>query len=435
MYQTSEMVGVRRQRGFGMMGFAAGILAVMALAGVVYVATSSSGRLQIATDQHDALANADRLLGQFAQANGRYPCPSATVNGVEDCRIKTKGWFPTSTLLPGTASFSSWLPLKYVVYRGVGTHNDPDLAATTDAYIPRLPSGTTIADYISGNPSSAMLPGDSAASYPVTLSNLDFCGKLASLRQSDDPWTALGTASSPSTSSRAFVQADSAYAQSNSAAVPRQVAYAIVASGSTNGFGSGTFAGLNGDAGVGAESPLAPIGAAYGDQVWAVSIPTAARRMQCSQTLESMDVLATALSFEDDNANTKSGLVRLLQIANNLVAQIIAEDTIFAQVRINQMAIAAYKAADAGADATADGLALNFVQMGLDLAGLGVLNGVIQATMNAAAQTLVVIADAWYRSDYTSYVGQASHANVWHGGLNILELADTLGATFQIIAP
>lgn len=61
MCQTSKMMGVGRQRGFGMMGFAAGVLAVMALAGVVYVATSSSGRLQIATDQHDALANADRL--------------------------------------------------------------------------------------------------------------------------------------------------------------------------------------------------------------------------------------------------------------------------------------------------------------------------------------------------------------------------------------
>ncbi|MEK7936818.1 hypothetical protein [Burkholderia contaminans] len=435
MCQTSKMMGVGRQRGFGMMGFAAGVLAVMALAGVVYVATSSSGRLQIATDQHDALANADRLLEQFAQANGRYPCPSASVNGVEDCGIKTKGWFPTSTLLPGTASFSSWLPLKYVVYRGIGTDSDPDLAATTDAYIPRLPNGMTIADYISGNPGSAMLPTNGATNYPSTLSNLDFCGKLAALRRSIDPWTALGTASSPSTSLRAFVQSDSAYAQPGSGAVPRQVAYAIVASGSTNGFGSGTFSGLNNDASVGAESPLAPIGANYGDQVLAVSIPTAARRMQCSQALESVDILAAALSFEDDNQNTKSGMSNSLGVANSLVAQVIAEDTIFAQFRINQMAIAAYKAADASANAAQDGILLNFVQMGLDLAGLGILNSVIPATMNAAAQTLVVIADSWYQNDYASDLGQTNQANVWHGGLNILEQADTLGSTFQIITP
>lgn len=418
-----------QQRGFGTMGFLAGILAVLALAGITYAITSSDARLALASDQQAALRNADRLIAQFAQAHGRYPCPAATVNGSEDCSIKGKGWLPTMTLLPGTASLASWLPLKYVVYRGIGTNTDPDLAATTDAYVPRLPDGTSIADDIREHPGSAMLPAGASSAYPTILSNLDFCNKLVSLRPSLDPWTALGVGTSPPSAARAYVLPDSG-------STPRQVAYAIAVSGGTNGFGTTGFGGLNVDTGAGMESPLAVIGANYGDQVLAVSVPSASRRMQCSQPVESVDMLATALSLEDDNANTKSGLSSALGVANSLIDLVLAEDAIFAQMRINQVAIAGYKAKDADATAAIEALSLFTLPQAItDQTGAAELRAAAAATVNATAQALVVAADALYQSQYRDLLDRTNQANVWHGGLNILKDADEVGTTAPIELP
>ncbi|WP_155627007.1 hypothetical protein [Burkholderia diffusa] len=428
MERYGNYMKLERQRGFGLMGFVAGILAIMALAGVVYVATSSQGRLEVAIGQHDALASADRLLGQFAQAHGRYPCPAAQVNGTEDCSIKTKGWFPTSTLLPGTATFASWLPLKYVVYRGSGTKTDPDLAAVSDAYIPQLPDGTTVADYIGAHPDSVMLPAGADSAYPSILSNLDFCKKLAALRPSVDPWTALGNSASSPTSSRAYILPVSGTGIT-------QVAYALAAAGGANGFGAGGFQGLNGDSSAGMQSPLAPIGASYGDQVLAVSVPSAARRMQCSQTLESVDMLATALSLEDDIQALKTAMLNALKIAIDLIYCMISEDTVFVAFRMNQTGIALIQVANAYFNAGEDAAAFNFPQMAIDLVSGGTISSLVQKTMNFIAAVEVVGTDVAYLAAYLDYQKKTQDGNVWHGGLPILEQADEVGSAFQIVMP
>lgn len=204
-----SIASMRRQRGFGLIGMAAILAALVASAGVLYLSNQAYNRQRNATDDAAALRWADSLLKVFVLQNGRLPCPASEPAGAEDCAAwrALKGsakWLPSQTLLNqatvSSASITSAMTqMNYQPYRGDGHSATPDLlAAPNREYEPAVgeivvASGTAApapdpapgVPLVSINGTAHDLPPVAGPTpmnaYSPVVSSLDFCQKLQNL--------------------------------------------------------------------------------------------------------------------------------------------------------------------------------------------------------------------------------------------------------------
>ena len=413
----------RRQHGSGLTAVFAVLVAVVGLASALYVGLSSNSLVASVTAQRDALRAANVLVQSFIEQNARLPCASATVNGPEDCSIMGIGYLPTATLLSAGGQGSPGLPpLRYVVQRSGAAQ---DLTHATDFYQPTEVSGTSLTAYLAAN-ASVQLGG--ASSYPTVISNLDLCAKLSRMYPTSSPWY-WGVASNVPGLPGSPVVGQAAVSGANQSPAAN-VVYAVAAPSGTNGYGTGSFGDLNAGTGLQMDSPLQSLGPAYGDQVLAVTAAQVAERMKCRMALASVDVLAGSVAFADDVQSDKLGDENTLAANIAIINIIVAEDAVYESLRLIQLLITAYELQDAIANIVIDTLALNFVQVALDIAAAPQL---ALALANAAAQTGATAADSVYLNQYQWLLILTAAVNVWLGGaINLILPADINGASLPV---
>lgn len=414
------------ERGFGVPTLLAALTVVAAAASALYLLSAWGIRTQASESQSDSLRRADMLIEHFIQSHGRLPCPSSTVDGVENCNLTNKGWLPTQTLVSGdVASQPSLLPVMYLAFRGAGAATDPDLAVASDSYSPRLDDGTPVSTYMANHSGSAIGSGMSA--YPSVASSSDFCAKLAALYPTTgNQWDTASNLLTNNVPNRAFVALGG---------IGVNTAYVLAVAGGANGFGTSNFNGMNANPGVQMENSMRLVEAGYGDQVLSVSAATLSDRLQCAQLIQSTDLFAVATAVANDVASEKQDNVSSLDIGNTIYDIAVSADALYATSTGLGAAIYALKGADATENAVQDFTDLNIPQGVIDTTAVAdiIASTATLGALAATANTIAAANDAGTKALYAQYEGDADKANVWLGGALSIGILDKQGVSFPII--
>ena len=258
-------------------------LLLIVLIGAAVVAGTTLLRSSIPADQaaqqEQALRWADEALVAYAAAHARLPCPVSSPTAAATACVAPgeKGWLPLRALeAVHVGGAGPTVPLRYVVYRGVG---DSDLAVATNAFSPhtweRVSHGL---DPING---------------------LDLCAKLAN--------AARETAGTFEANRASTFDADGD---------PLNIAYGLIAAGPTPGDGGGRFDGVNQQAGAVVAAPSLGSDSAYDDRTRVRDFGSLAETLGCGHVdpanpdglaLAAVDMLGLALDVSDEVTEQHEG--------------------------------------------------------------------------------------------------------------------------------
>jgi type II secretory pathway pseudopilin PulG len=272
--KPGTVAGPRHAKGFTMLELMAILLALSALAFVLFYKTQSLFSQQQALDVAHQMAEADQQLQRFAAQYGRLPCPDTGTDGIEDCGSgAAKGFLPYRTLGLATKQYRfGEIPLRYGVYRNAT--DDADLAVATSRFDPTDSDGNT---YPTPNPPA-----------PPPPDVLDFCTGLKN-----------AAAATASTSYTYLGWPDASTAN---------VAFALAYAGNTDSDGvNGLYDGLNGASGPGFNAPGTPMTSAYDDTTSSRGFDELFGMLRCDITQRSLNLASNSAAVEADVVSMASG--------------------------------------------------------------------------------------------------------------------------------